>query len=407
MCESHPAVCHALIAMGAWHVQFERIEMNIQEDLGPSVALRHSTKAIAYLRESIAQEHVTPYSLSRAHKQAVLVTCLTLTLLCLFQGDLDSARRHLTFGHKLLKEWEDQQDKDVTSMALTQGFSQMHVHWSFCSSSESTTQFCAQLSRKHRIFLNTAANLSATSLPLCSSLYQMDLVQKFSGLVSRCILDYTTYGFNIGPASDIAHSAELVLTMLRLYRDNLHAFLVDLDCLVPENCDSLKVFSILIHIIEIKLAVAGSQHPDELVYDDHLEQFQNIAKLARTLADSATGLSDVAIAPFSYKCSVLPSLLWSAAKCRHWHVRRDILDIMYRLPRDDHETPATTMVLKRLIERESDGRKAEEIIPESARIYCANVSIQSEESRVELQYQRPPYDYSNPNTEVLSSETRQ
>ena len=95
-------------------------------------------------------------------------------------------------------------------------------------------------------------------------------------------------------------------------------------------------------MIGIKLAVARSQRPDEMVYDDHLDQFQNITNLARTLADSATGLSDITISLFSYRYSVLPALLWSAAKCRHWQVHCDIFYIMYKRPKDDYGSTKST-----------------------------------------------------------------
>ncbi|OQD92557.1 hypothetical protein PENSOL_c040G07762 [Penicillium solitum] len=375
--------------MSAWHTQLEQIPTSFK-DQGPSLTLRHSTKAIAYLRESLAREDPTPYSSRRTPKEVVLVTCLTFTLLTLFQGDLYSARRHLASGYKLFKEWDVQQDKGATSLALTQAFSQMHVYWSFCSYSELFVKDSAQLNSEYRISpITTAAPSNIT--PLYSGIDQMDCVQKFSTLVSGFILDYTTCGFDIGPASSIGRGAAVVLTKLRLCRSHLLAVLVELDGLAPEDCDSLKVFSLLIDVIEIKLAVAKNQPPDEMVYDDHLEQFQHITKLARTLADSATGLSDIVISPFSYRYSVLPTLLWSAAKCRDWQVRRDIFYIMYKRPEDDYWASATTVALKRLIDIESTGVKPGDIIPESARAYWVNVKIQSEGSRVELRYRRPPY----------------
>ncbi|KAJ5945038.1 hypothetical protein N7516_005206 [Penicillium verrucosum] len=389
MCENHPAVRHASIAMSAWHTQLERIPTSFKEDRGPSLTLRHSTKAIACLRESLAREDLTPYSPRRTPKQVVLVTCVTFTLLTLFQGDLYSARRHLASGYKLFKEWDIQQDKGATSLALTQAFSQMHVYWSFCSYSELFVKDSAQLNSEYRISPNTTAAPSNITPPLYSGIDQMDHVQKFSTLVSGFILDYTTCGFDIGPASSIGRGAAVVLTKLRLCRSHLLAVLVELDGLAPEDCDSLKVFSLLIDVIEIKLAVAKNQPPDEIVYDDHLEQFQHVAKLARALADSATSLSDIAISPFSYRYSVLPTLLWSAAKCRDWQVRRDILYIMDKRPEDDYWASATTVALKRLIDIESTGVKPGDIIPESARAYWVNVKIQSEESRVELRYRTP------------------
>jgi hypothetical protein len=400
MCESHPAVRHASIAMGACISSLNEFQQALK-DRDPSLTLRHSTKAIACFRESLALGDLTPYSSSRTDKQVVLVTCLTFTLLSLFQGDLYSAHRHLIFGHKLFKEWDDKQDKGATSMALRQAFAQMHVYLSFCSSSELFVMDSAQLNNKYRVSLNTTVASSKITPPLSSGVDLMDLVKKFSTLVSGSILDYTTCGFHIGPASSIDHGVALILTQLRLCRSHLLAVLVELDCIAPEDCDLLQVFSLLIDVIGIKLAVAKSQRLDEMIYDDYLEQFQIITKLARTLADSATSSSDIPISPFSYRYSILPALLWSAAKCRHWKVRRDIFHTIYKRPEDDYWTSATTMALKKLVDIESTGVKLRDIIPESARAYWVNVKIQSEDIRVELRYRRPPYE-SNLSMEVMS-----
>ncbi|CAI7674857.1 unnamed protein product [Penicillium palitans] len=379
MCETHPAILHASIAMGAWHTQ-----------MAPSLVLLHSTKAIACLRESLARQD--PYNSNRTHQQLVLVTCLTFTLLTVFQGDLYSARRHLASGYKLFKVWDDQQDQDATGIAIRQAFAQMHVYWSFCSYTALFVEDSEQLNSGYPTSPNTTTALSNINPPLYSGIDQMDRIQKFSILVSGFILDYTPCGFDIGPANYIGHGAAVVLAKLRLCRSHLLAVLTELEGLALEDCDSLNVLSLLIDVIEIKLAVAKIQPPDEMIYDDHLEQFQHITKLAQALADSATGSSDVTISPFNHRYSVLPALLWSAAKCRNWQVRRDIFYITYRRPEDDDWASAATVALKRLIDMESNGVKPGDVIPESARAYWINVKIHSEESRVELRYRRPPYE---------------
>lgn len=322
----------------------------------------------------------------------MLVTCLTFTLLTVFQGDLYSARRHLASGYKLFKVWDDQQDQDATGIAIRQAFAQMHVYWSFCSYTALFVEDSEQLNSGYPTSPNTTTALSNINPPLYSGIDQMDRIQKFSILVSGFILDYTPCGFDIGPANYIGHGAAVVLAKLRLCRSHLLAVLTELEGLALEDCDSLNVLSLLIDVIEIKLAVAKIQPPDEMIYDDHLEQFQHITKLAQALADSATGSSDVTISPFNHRYSVLPALLWSAAKCRNWQVRRDIFYITYRRPEDDDWASAATVALKRLIDMESNGVKPGDVIPESARAYWINVKIHSEESRVELRYRRPPYE---------------
>lgn len=391
MCENYPAVRHATIAISAWHIQLERIPTSHKEDRDPRLALHHSTKAIACLRESLAREMLTPHGSNRTHKQVVLVTCLIFTVLALFQGDLDSARYHLTSGYKLFKEWDVREDKDDTGLALRRAFAQMHVHWFFCSHSELFVVDAELLHGEYLVSPNTTAALSKITPHLYSGIDQMDRVQEFSTLVSGFVLDCTTCGFDIGPASSTGRGAKAVLTKLRFCRSRLMAVLVELDGLAPEDCDSLKVFSLWIDIMEIKLAVAKSQKPDEMVYDNHLEQFQHITKLVQILAGSVSGSSDIEFSHFKYRYCILPALLWSATKCRDWQVRRDMCSIMQKRPGDDYWTSATTVALKRLIDVESAGVKPGDIIPETARAYLVNVKIQSEESKVELRYRRPQH----------------
>ncbi|CAG8904516.1 unnamed protein product [Penicillium egyptiacum] len=336
LCENYPAVRHATIVISAWHTQLERISTSHIEDRDPVLALHHSTKAMACLRESLAREILTPHSSNRTHKQVVLVTCLIFTLLALFQGDLYSARYHLTSGYKLLKEWDVQEDKGATGLALRQGFAQMHIHWFFCSNSELFVEDAELLHGECRISQNSTAALSKVNPHLYSGIDQMDFVQEFSTLVSGSVLNCTTCGFDIGPTSSTGGGATVVSTKLRLCTSRLMAVLVELDGLAPVDCDSLEVFSLWIDIIEIKLAVAESPKPDEMAYDAHLEQFQHITKLVQILVGSDSGSSDIESSPFNCRYSILPALLWSAAKCRDWQVRRDMCSIMHKRTGDDY-----------------------------------------------------------------------
>ncbi|KAJ5479061.1 hypothetical protein N7530_004570 [Penicillium desertorum] len=386
MCENYPAVRHAMIAISAWHTQLERIPKSHKEDRDPRLTLHHSAKAIACLRESLSS-----HGLTRTHRQVVLVTCLIFTVLALFQGDLYSARTHLTSGYKLFKEWDVQDDKGATGLALEQAFVQMHVHWFFCSHSELFVEDAEPLHGEYQISPNTTGALSKITPHIYSGIDQMDRVQEFATLVSGLVLDRTTYGFDIGPASSTGRDAAAVSTKLRFCRSRLTASLIELDSLAPGDCDSLKFLSLWIDIIEIKLAVAKSQKPDEMAYDDHLEQFQNITRLVQFLAGPGSGSSDIESSPFNHRFSILPALLWSAAKCRDWQVRRDLCSIMHSRPGDGYWLCATTVALKRLIDVESTGVKPGDIIPKAARAYLVNVNIRTDESKVKLRYRRPQY----------------
>lgn len=388
MCEQQPAVRHAAVAMGAWHARYERNSLGITYDWDSSLGLRHSIQAIACLQESLAREIPTPRGTNRTHKQVVLVTCLFFTLLALFQGEFYSARCHLISGFQLLEDWDAQADKSPTGLALRQSFAQMHVHWFFCSHSDLFLNDPELHPNESWISSHTIDALSSFVPDNYSGVVQMGRIQMFWTLVSSLILNCTIDGFDIGPANVISDEVEVIFAKVRLCRILLISVLRQLKGLTPENCDSLKVISLWIDIIQIKLDCAKSQNPDEMAYDDHLEQFRRITKTGQTLVDSADTPSDINFSPFNYRSAIFPALLWSAAKCRDWHTRRDMLYIIQRRAGDDTWASATSVALARLIEVESRGSNPEDIIPEPARAHRVEVKIESSSSQVQLRYRR-------------------
>ncbi|KAJ5159274.1 Protein of unknown function DUF3468 [Penicillium coprophilum] len=381
ICEQHPAVRHAAIAIGAHYFQLEQVQGDCKQNQESFLTLYHSTKAITYLRESLAREIILQDSPSSIHKQVVLVTCVILTILSLFQGDLSTSRHHLVSGYRLFKEWDVRKDEGSTGLALRQLFAQIHVHWSISTYPELFADITEPFDDKY------LAVRSRLGTPTFTGIDQMHLVERFVVVVGDVILDITPYGFDIGPASSIRRDAALALTKLRLWGRRLMAFLVEANSLAPDDCDALRLVELWSGIIDIKLAVATSKQPDEMSYDDYLGRFQHTTKMAQVLAGS--GSNDVPLSPFVYRFSVLPSLLWSGAKCRDWRVRRDICSILQKWTGDDYWVSATTLALKRLISIESRGVKESDTIPEAARAEFVNMNVQSGDSKVELRYRRP------------------
>lgn len=56
MCEGHPVVRHAVMAMDSRHRQFEEFQTKQIEDRESLLALTHSSKAIACVRGNFARE---------------------------------------------------------------------------------------------------------------------------------------------------------------------------------------------------------------------------------------------------------------------------------------------------------------------------------------------------------------
>jgi hypothetical protein len=389
ICEQHPAVRHAAIAIGAYHHQLERVQPSPAEKGENLLALHHSTQAITCLRESLARELLLREKSSQTHKHVVLVTCVILTTLAMFQGNLAASRYHLVSGYKLFKEWDIDKDEGPAGMALRQLFAQIHVHWSICTYPELFAEDPELFHDEHWVSPNTAVAPPKIVTPPSTGIDQMYRVEQFVVVVGGLILESSPSGFSIKPASSIGRGAAVALRKLRLWGSRLMASLVEANSLAPDDCDALKLIALWGGIIDIKSAVASSRDRNEMTYDRYLDRFQHITELAHILAGS--GSNDVPLSIFVYRASVLPALLWSAAKCRNWQVRRDICSLLDQWTGKDYWVSATTLSLKRLVYVESHGVKQGNNIPESARVDCIDVKIRTEESKVELRYHRPSH----------------
>lgn len=389
ICEQHPAVRHAAIAISAYHHQLERVQPSHAENRENLMALHHSTQAITCLRESLARELLRRDESSRTHKHVVLVACIILTTLAMFQGDLSASRYHLISGYKLFKEWDIQKDEGFAGMALRQLFAQIHVHWSICTYPELFAEDPELFHDEHSVSPNTAVAPPKIVTSPSTGMDQMHRVEQFVVVVGGLILEGSPTGCSIEPASSIGRGAAVALRKLRLWGSRLMASLVEANSLAPDDCDALKLIALWGGIIDIKLAVASSPDPNEMTYDLYLDRFQRIIKLAHILAGS--GSNDVPLSLFVYRVSVLPALLWSVAKCRNWVVRRDICSLLDEWTGKDYWVSATTLSLKRVVRVESNGVKQGNIIPEAARVDCIDVKIRTDESKVELRYHRPSH----------------
>jgi hypothetical protein len=191
------------------------------------------------------------------------------------------------------------------------------VHWSFCSHSE---LFYEDI--EFRIPPNsTAASTKITQL-LSTGTDHLERVQRFAHTTPASILDVTASGFNIERKDFIIHDGEVPSAKLRHCITSLETFLVELNSITLDDCDSIRILALWNAVTYIKLAIAKSQKPPEIAYDDYLEQFQDIAKLLREMVGPGAGSKDFSL--FTSFLQVLRSScdLVVGAKCRDWLVRR-------------------------------------------------------------------------------------
>lgn len=396
MCQTQPAVRHAILAIVTQHIQSEqaRIGNEDKEDNEEHLlSLHHSTKAIAHLRESLAQEMSNPGGPTSIHRNVVLATCVIFALLSQYEGDFPAARHHLTSGWRLLQEWGVPKNQPLIGDALAETLGHLRASWVFCSHPELASLFDYEANLSHgrdfeRYSASAAQQKTYTVLhgvPDC-----MEPVQQFVLVISDVIIKTHLCGFKIRPAGFIHPCGVELSAKLRLCIRRLMTSLVDPSNTAHHDCDSLTFLALWDEVINIQQAVSMRQTPEEATYDDHLEQFQRIIALARRLMPSYRRPTNLTLLQFIFT-NCLPVLLWCVCKCRDWIARREILSMFESATGHPEFIAGVALTMKRILAVESNGVKEGETIPKFSRVDGVGVWLHPNESKVVLDYRRHRY----------------
>ncbi|CAI7588828.1 unnamed protein product [Penicillium glandicola] len=350
MCEEHPAVRHAAIAMGARQRQFEEVQTKQIKDGESLLALSHSSKAIACLQSSLSREQS-----NRIHKETVLVTCVILTMLALFQEDMFAARCHFLSGYRLLEEWlAVDYERSPNGQTLKQAFAQVHTHFLTC---EDPRKFVED---KVLITPGIAEIRKMIKSPGIDE-YKRD--SHFLMVIGwQLVRSHPGGGFSIGPATlPIGRGEISVLSKIRLWRNQLKCVLKNGDIL-QRHRDMLNVLELWSVVLNINLAVASNPEHLEVLFDDHTAHFERAVGFAKILL--RFGSEKVPLPETPTKISVVNALLWCGVKSRDWSVRKDIVSLLNLCKHQDPWIRAATAAFQRMIEIESNGVKQGDIIPQ-------------------------------------------
>ncbi|CAG8006309.1 unnamed protein product [Penicillium salamii] len=398
ICDQHPVVCHAAIAMGAWYYQLERDPSGHKKGHERLLALYHSTKAISSLREILAQESSNPKGLtmgspSHLYKELILATCVIFAMLAFLQGDLSTFRSHLVSGFKLFRQWGVAKNS-LYGLFLKEISARIHCYCVFYGNTEILKVFPQEAAGFHvhiAMLPSHTALLPEAPISVLTPIKQLDQDEPVMALFGGLLLKGTFSDFEIGPANFIRCGAAVIFTRVQFsiasgqfWRDELIAILEQSESLAPQNCNHLNLIAIWADIIGIKVAVAETPDTDEMAFDDHLAQFQRVTKMAQEVAESSLNADQ--FAPMFYRNAIFPALLWAGVKCRDWLVRREICYILRNLAGDHYWVRAISAAFSRFVLVESDGVKWGETIPKAARFDSVRIKICREESRVELRY---------------------
>lgn len=373
--DTQPAVCHAVIAMGSLNYRFLRSRMGgISEPLNTAFPLQQCNKAIVHLRQNLTNGHMT-----RLRMETALVTCVILVSMMLLQEDAQSAGRHLRSGYKLLEDYlREAPHPSSTGFALSQALAGINLGWLSFSSSDSATEdgdgsfACFRpMAHSHSETLDDiqrASNFLLTLAPLV-----------LSGNAKR----FQTAQF------DIDSEAHAILGKLRGWRNQVQRLSMhDPIRLSQRDLDALTLLEIWSEALYIILMVKTASLSLENNYDEYLPRFQNVVSLAKKLLTSDP--SQTSLPKFSVNMGIIPPLFFCAFRCRDWLVRQEALLLLRRWRRQEGiwSSGTTALILKRVIEIESDGLTPEDPIPEMSRIVSIDVELCPPDSKLCLRYRR-------------------
>ncbi|KAL3440508.1 hypothetical protein BJX65DRAFT_27319 [Aspergillus insuetus] len=370
--EAEPAVCHAVIALGALHYRFLQLRMGAVAHsfraLDPTFSVQQCNKAIGCLRQMLMADRS-----SRHSTEVALVTCISLVSTLLFLEDAQWAGHHLRSGLKLLGEYtSDNRDQSSVSLTIQQAFAGLHLGWLAFSAPEAVI-----------------------------------VDDPFSSLVPTTVV--------AEPSRDIATVGNSVIALARRVLCEGHSLCTEeVDTLFRELCGwqrtikqcaialqgsspqrdraALMLLELWSEVLYIILGVEKQSvsQPRETRYDAFLAHFQHMVELAKRLLLTTASRQEGSMPTFSVNVGVNAPLFFCGFKCREWLVRQEALLLLRRWRRQEGiwSTDGTTRILARVIEIESEGLGAEDVIPLPARIESVHVEFSEAGSGLCLWYRR-------------------
>ncbi|KAJ5375609.1 Protein of unknown function DUF3468 [Penicillium concentricum] len=395
--EEEPAVRHAAIALSSMHWKFMQEADSFKSkalsmpkpsvDRSTSFTLAQCTKVLVSLRQRLTKGYT--YTTRSTHREVVLVSCIMLVSLSLFQGDVKAMTSHLRSGYNVLMEWQKVNfDGNPSGLVLMRTISDLQLHRITFSQPQHDKE-------------SEADDLPLwQAITVCRPVYgQSEVFESgFSFVLGAAITSNYPQGFELRVGSslqrlntalaDLLYQNSVEKTLMeRLmnWKSEFRAFIsVHRDTLSPQ--DRGPIILIELWTMASDIILGSLQRPlDEMSYDSFLLLFKRMNELAALYLSLAEQSS-----MFSTKPMLLQILHFNATKCRDWHTRRETLRLVRDFPRregfwtSDHLAAA----LEHVIKQESAGSTPNDVIPRAARIDMLHLSP-LDQSKFNIWYHRP------------------
>ncbi|KAF1982122.1 hypothetical protein K402DRAFT_397855 [Aulographum hederae CBS 113979] len=355
--QSEPTIRYAVIAVSLAHEQTERAEQ-LEEEIDGShgqLALKEYNKAISSLSIHLSRSPSV---------QIPLMTCVLFICLEFLRRDVDSAMAHTRNGFNILNTWRSRnslmssspssrEESDFVEDHLTPIFSRLGITAElFGNGFPLTTKVYATNFEEDAPF--HFASMAEARVTLVDG---MNASLRFIRETTDC-----RYMNQINIDQIIRHTH--LLNRLQAWLDGFESFIAtrrtsDTNSLTEEEEHGSDLLRI--HYLTIYVWLSAAISPDEMTYDNHMESFTTIVRLANKLHDSAapsafstntstsstsnqpanpffestrnsTSKSGSSPAPpkFSFELGLIAPIYFVAIKCRDPYTRRSALSLLHR-----------------------------------------------------------------------------
>ncbi|GLA38282.1 hypothetical protein AnigIFM63309_005294 [Aspergillus niger] len=384
MCHREPAVCHAVVALSAFHENYERSSMNME----PKPDHRHHHYALEQYNRSMAMLRRRIQSNDPQVRSITLMCCVVFVILELLEGDYTNAFAHLHQGLNILKT-QSTHHALTTERILAKAFLQLNTpraYWngpdvvvtghppkgsvSEVAYSKTPIHSIAEAKERLRVLMNNIFHLQS----LCNLFFR-------------------------GEPEDPTSTTPLTLSAKQttLHHD-LTDFALDLKSFISSHKsntawtlrETRSVDVILTHVATLTSMLGCSLDTTELGYDDFLPEFKRINELCEQITTSfvteygsyenlPTMVTDV---------GVLPSLFWCCVRCRDAETRERALQLLKMWPHREgfYDSYLIVGICRGLMDIEEEGRDGEGFIPREARVHTHTVEVAEDRRSMVIRY---------------------
>ncbi|GAA89485.1 hypothetical protein AKAW_07599 [Aspergillus luchuensis IFO 4308] len=383
MLVGEPAVCHAVVALSAFHEDYERSIKTLKskpDHRHHHFALEQYNRSMAMLRRRIQSNDPQVRGIT-------LMCCITFIILELLEGDYTNAFAHLQQGLNILKT-QSANHTLTTERILAKAFLQLNTPRAYWNGPDVVVTGHPPK--------GSVSEVAYEITPIYSIAEAKErlrvLMNNIFHLQSLCNL------FFRGEQDPALNSLTLSAKQTTLHHD-LTDFTLDLKSFISSHKsnntawtlrETRSVDVILTHVATLTSMLGCSLDTTELGYDNFLPEFKRINHLCeRIIATFVTEYGSYENLPTMVTdIGVLPSLFWCCVRCRDAETRERALQLLKVWPHREgfYDSYLIVNICRGLIDIEDEGRDAGGFIPRESRVHTHTIEVAEDRRSMVIRY---------------------